>query len=125
MKTSNAKNTTRFYLNRINDRGCDYWYLAAVAIPAYSTYTQKAKFSEVVIAAEARKASVETCFREAGNSSVLTDCDDASNGVPAAQTTANGSGKTNSISVTDGVITAAAIADLRFCSCRFDANGCR
>ena len=49
------------------------------------TYTKKAKFSEVVIAAEARKASVETCFREyGGHSTTVTGCTDATNGIPAA-----------------------------------------
>ncbi|MBT5555833.1 MAG: prepilin-type N-terminal cleavage/methylation domain-containing protein, partial [Halieaceae bacterium] len=33
--------------------------LAAVALPAYQTYTQKARFSEVVLATSAAKIAVE------------------------------------------------------------------
>jgi type IV pilus assembly protein PilA len=83
--------------------------LAAVAIPAYSTYTKKAKFSEVVLAAEGRKAAVEICFREAGGGTALTACDNATNGVPAA---AGATGNVTSVSVTDGVITGTAVAGL-------------
>ncbi|ARD46543.1 pilus assembly protein TapA [Colwellia sp. PAMC 21821] len=35
--------------------------LAAVALPAYQTYTQKAKFSEVVLATSTQKTAVEIC----------------------------------------------------------------
>ncbi|BBB25524.1 type IV pilus assembly protein PilA [Amphritea japonica ATCC BAA-1530] len=35
--------------------------LAAIALPAYQTYTQKAKFSEVVAATGGVKTSVEVC----------------------------------------------------------------
>ncbi|MFO6422980.1 prepilin-type N-terminal cleavage/methylation domain-containing protein [Motilimonas sp. KMU-193] len=37
--------------------------LAAIALPAYQTYTQKAKFSEIVAAAQPYKSSVETCVQ--------------------------------------------------------------
>jgi len=79
--------------------------LAAVAIPAYSTYTKKAKFSEVVLAAEARKAAVELCFRDLDTGST-TNCSSASNGVPADTTAPVG--KVASVTVSGGVITAAA-----------------
>jgi type IV pilus assembly protein PilA len=35
--------------------------LAAVALPAYNTYTKRAKFSEVVLAASPAKTAVEVC----------------------------------------------------------------
>ncbi len=35
--------------------------LASVALPAYQTYTQKAKFSEVVLASTTLKSAVEVC----------------------------------------------------------------
>jgi len=35
--------------------------LAAVALPAYNTYTAKAKFSEVVIATSSAKQALEVC----------------------------------------------------------------
>lgn len=54
--------------------------LAAIAVPAYQTYTNKAKFSEVVSAASPYKLAVELCFAEQG---VLTNCTNGANGVPA------------------------------------------
>ncbi|WP_434516493.1 prepilin-type N-terminal cleavage/methylation domain-containing protein [Dechloromonas sp. ARDL1] len=38
--------------------------LAAVAIPAYSNYTNKAKFSEVVLATSASKTAVDVCAQD-------------------------------------------------------------
>ena len=35
--------------------------LAAVALPAYNTYTNRAKFSEVVLAATPAKTAIEVC----------------------------------------------------------------
>ena len=35
--------------------------LAAVALPAYQTYTQKAKFSEVVLATSSAKQAMDVC----------------------------------------------------------------
>lgn len=40
--------------------------LAAVALPAYNTYTKKAKFSEVVLATSAMKTAVEVCSQVDG-----------------------------------------------------------
>ena len=40
--------------------------LAAIALPAYQTYTKKAKFSEVVLAASSVKTAVDTCFQTRG-----------------------------------------------------------
>ncbi|WKE66101.1 prepilin-type N-terminal cleavage/methylation domain-containing protein [Gallaecimonas kandeliae] len=37
--------------------------LAAIALPAYKTYTEKAKFSEVVAATGALKTQVEVCVQ--------------------------------------------------------------
>lgn len=45
--------------------------LAAIALPAYQTYTKKAKFSEVVSAASALKTQVEICVQT--SSATLTD----------------------------------------------------
>jgi type IV pilus assembly protein PilA len=84
--------------------------LAAVAIPAYTTYTKKAKFSEVTLAAEGRKAAVETCFREFGTGTTVTDCTGGSNGVPADSSTTVG--KVASVAVKDGIITATGTTDV-------------
>ncbi|GGF67042.1 pilin [Alteromonas lipolytica] len=54
--------------------------LAAVALPAYQTYTNKAKFSEVVGATQAIKTAVEICAQTEGG---FANCGFGSNGVPA------------------------------------------
>ena len=53
--------------------------LAAVALPAYKTYSTKAKFSEVVLAATPAKTAIELCVQ----TSALTNCgtlDDGTDG---------------------------------------------
>ena len=75
--------------------------LAAIAIPAYTTYTQKARFTEAVLAASTLKTDVVTYIQTNGLT-VLTAADSDAGSIPAAVTatdTLNGS------SVTDGVIT--------------------
>ena len=47
--------------------------LAAIALPAYQTYTKKAKFSEVVLAASSVKSAVDVCFQTRGDGD-LTKC---------------------------------------------------
>ena len=48
--------------------------LAAIALPAYQTYTNKAKFSEVVSATAAVKTAVEVAFSEtASRAATLTN----------------------------------------------------
>jgi type IV pilus assembly protein PilA len=54
--------------------------LAAVAIPAYSDYTAKAKVSNAISAADSLKTAVALCAQEAGG--VLTDCSSDKNGIP-------------------------------------------
>ena len=54
--------------------------LAAVAIPAYSDYTKKAKFSEIVQATHSFKTALEVCVSGQGD---FTKCTAGSNGVPA------------------------------------------
>ncbi len=53
--------------------------LAAVAIPAYSTYTKKAKFTEVVQATNGIKMALEACYADQAD---FTKCTAGSNGVP-------------------------------------------
>ena len=59
--------------------------LAAVALPAYSTYSQKAAFKEIESVANGYKTAVALCISKLG---AKTDCDAGSNGVPAVDTTA-------------------------------------
>ena len=61
--------------------------LAAVALPAYQNYTQKAKFSEVIAAVAGVRTAVDVCFQTgsaldlcAGNGSVTTAATGASGG---------------------------------------------
>lgn len=81
--------------------------LAAVAVPAYQTYTKKAKFSEVVSAVAPFKLGVEICFQEQLS---LLNCTNNNNGVPAV-TAANvgyvlaGSGAVSGNTATAATIT--------------------
>jgi type IV pilus assembly protein PilA len=88
--------------------------LAAVAIPAYSDYTKKAKFTEVIQATQAVKAAVELCAQDAG-ATPITACLQGTNGVPATLGASGGgvvAGKYVAFVDTSaaGVITAQAIA---------------
>ena len=55
--------------------------LAAVAIPAYSDYTKKAKATELVQGSAALKAAVEVCVQDVGDA-LIADCDAGSYGIP-------------------------------------------
>jgi len=86
--------------------------LAAIALPAYTTYTKKAKFTEVVLSTAAIKLAIEVCVQDgscfttgatAPNSTLFNTL-----GIPAApSTTPYLSGVTLS---TAGVITATGTA---------------
>ena len=51
--------------------------LAAIALPAYSKYTARAKYTEVTTAAGPLKQQVELCYLDLG---ALDDCNDNSSG---------------------------------------------
>ena len=76
--------------------------LAAVAIPAYSDYTAKAKLANAISAADSLKSAVALCAQEAGG--VLTECDGGSSGIPA-NTDFKKTKEVASVTVADGVIT--------------------
>ena len=80
--------------------------LAAVALPAYQTYTQRAAFSEVVLATTPYKSAFEVAA-QTGRLTALGDADAGTNGIPAA---AGATGDVSSVTVTDGVITATGLA---------------
>ncbi|WP_441254942.1 type IVa pilus major pilin TapA [Aeromonas sp. A600620] len=85
--------------------------LAAIALPAYQTYTKKAKFSEVIAATGPFKTAIEICAQAqglpAGND--LTGCDSAgTNGIPSDISAAEGTVGSVTITATTGVITATA-----------------
>ncbi|KQV47591.1 MULTISPECIES: pilin [unclassified Duganella] len=74
--------------------------LAAVAIPAYSDYTAKAKAANAIASIDSLKTAVAMCAQEAGG--VLDTCDTGSGGVPG---TFSATKEVASASVTNGVIT--------------------
>lgn len=77
--------------------------LASVALPAYSTYTKKAKFSEVVLAASSAKGLIDLCYQTKGTN-LLVCATPAQIGLNIADTTAGPD--TNTIGVVASVITA-------------------
>ena len=82
--------------------------LAAIAVPQYQNYTNKAKFTEVVNATAPMKGAVEICINAQGlkGSDAITGCDNGNNGVPAA---AGAYGNVASVTASDtGVVLATA-----------------
>ncbi len=56
--------------------------LASIALPAYQTYTNKAKFSEVILATSPQKTAIELCAQTANLSNNFNaDCINGQNGV--------------------------------------------
>ncbi len=78
--------------------------LAAIALPAYQTYTKKAKFSEVVLAASSVKSAVDVCFQTRGNRD-LTNCSTMAQ-VGAIEADAESGTHVADVSMTGGTITA-------------------
>ena len=62
--------------------------LASVALPAYQTYTKKAKFSEVVLAGSNVKSSVDVCFQTRGEYTLANCATFGQIGMVAADLTA-------------------------------------
>lgn len=48
--------------------------LAAIAMPAYQTYTKRAKFSEVIAAAGPAKTAIEVCVQGAATDADAQEC---------------------------------------------------
>jgi type IV pilus assembly protein PilA len=76
--------------------------LAAVAIPAYSDYTAKAKIANAITSVDSVKTSVALCIQEAGG--VTTDCDAGKNGITATDKFLATKEVKSLDSVTDGAI---------------------
>ena len=85
--------------------------LAAVALPAYQNYTNRAKFSEVILATNSAKTALEVCLQD--NGTLGPACNQGTNGVPANFTASAGAatGYVASVTITDAtqVITATAV----------------
>jgi type IV pilus assembly protein PilA len=84
--------------------------LAAIALPAYQSYTNKAKFSEVLSLTSGHKLSIEICAQAEG---ALASCAAGANGVPVDIAAAVGRLATMTWAVTAagvGTLTATAVA---------------
>ncbi|MFT6269235.1 MAG: type IV pilus assembly protein PilA [Alphaproteobacteria bacterium] len=80
--------------------------LAAIALPAYQGYTDKAKFTEVINATAGVKAGVEVCGQVNGT---LTGCTSGTNGITGTTTAAPATATSKIVGLTvtgAGVITA-------------------
>lgn len=81
--------------------------LAAVALPQYQNYTNKAKYSEVITAAQSLRSQMEVCIQTEGT---LALCDTmAKVGVTSAQFEAGANVSDVSITATSAVITATSV----------------
>ena len=84
--------------------------LAAVAIPAYSNYTAKAKFTEVISMTSGTKLAIETCVADGSClvNNAIANIAYGTNGMPATPTAG---GNVASVAVSGGgVITATAVS---------------
>jgi len=87
--------------------------LAAVALPAYQTYTQKAKFSEVVLATTGLKTQVGLCVLDLGTA---TGCTDGESGNGWSIAAVGAGGYVATVETTNGIIVATAVATGGFAS---------
>ena len=78
--------------------------LAAVALPAYQSYTKKAKFTEVSAAVTPVRQAIDICYQNTGD---ITDCDTAAE---VGVTLANYSGADLVSSITITATTGAVVA---------------
>lgn len=74
--------------------------LASVAIPSYQTYTKKAHFSEIIMAASSAKSAVEMCIQLTNSKD---NCDSGTNGVPNDVNPTTG--QVASVVTSNGVVT--------------------
>ena len=72
--------------------------IGGFALPAYSSYMKRARFSEIVQAAAPYKMSVTECYSQAQS---LSDCSSGNQYIPPSVTR----GLINSVDVTAGIIT--------------------
>ena len=93
--------------------------LAAIALPAYQTYTKKAKFSEVLLATSAFKTAFEVSA-QSGKFAALADADAGTLGLPAA---VGATGVVTSVTIADGVITATGTAAVDSATYTLTPNG--
>ena len=71
--------------------------LAAIAIPAYSTYTKKARFTEVISATSAVKLEVDVCYQ---TENLVAECDGfAENGISSTAAMAQAGAHVTSVTL--------------------------
>lgn len=82
--------------------------LAAIALPAYQSYTKKARFTEVVSAVGPYKTAIEVCVQTQGVTDLTgTTCTtNSADGIPAEYTNATGNVASVKVSSKSGIITA-------------------
>lgn len=111
MKQVNASNQKGFTLIELMIVVAIIGILAAIALPAYQNYTQKARFTEVVNSTAAAKTAVEVCAQTQSGTdkaTVLANCDGGAAGIPSNITAAAG---VIGLSTTDGVVVATKATD--------------
>lgn len=81
--------------------------LAAVALPAYTNYTQKAAFKEVESVANGYKTAISLCVSNLGT---VTGCNDGSNGIPTLDESATYIDATAANDIINGAIDITATA---------------
>ncbi|APE02802.1 methylation site containing protein [Alteromonas mediterranea] len=108
MMNMNTKNQKGFTLIELMIVVAIIGILAAIALPAYQNYTQKAKFTEVTNATAAAKTAVEICAQTTGQVEDCTGGENGSNGIPADVEAAAG---IVGVETTDGEIVATAATD--------------
>ena len=101
---NNAKKQSGFTLIELMIVVAIIGILAAIALPAYQSYTNKAKFSEVLSLTSGHKLAIEICAQTEGT---LDNCTAGSNGVPDNLTT---TGRLASLDWDEGVLTATAVS---------------
>jgi type IV pilus assembly protein PilA len=93
--------------------------LASIALPAYRTYTQKAAFSEVVLAT----TNYALAFEVAAQSNRLSNLVGVNTGTYGIPIAAKNTGVVNSITMTNGILTAIGTAELGSYSYILTPNG--
>ncbi len=89
--------------------------LAAIAVPSYQSYSNKARFSEVVLAAGPYKTAFDLAAQSGAFTTTMANINAGGNGIPSAT---GGSGFVKSVTMTGGKVIATgsggAIEDVTF-----------